>query len=598
MKKLFVLLLFGLSFISANATTTLVVNLGTIIGGTPSGAILKVALQNCTNARVIGSGYIVPQTQQFTADSSGNVNMVLYDNVNQIDCSGQKISYYSFTATYQGNNTSLGSFRLSPGTFNLSQITACVAGTCIPPISPNGDNTYLRLDGGNSGSANFSGLPFVRTTPGAGVSQTITQADAAHPLTVNFLAATNLTSTTAVAQSTNGTFNEELFAGATVANRVNAAITACGTNPCYIVIPPYAPTGVGWSVPNSNISIEDQRFYNGTGFALNGNPDFHFYHQYLVNAKGLQSWETLPGTLNSGPWGLDIEAVADGTLPQPAAHDGVIGNVGGLIIFAQRNGGNRALWGQNINVQYSNFNNVVNGLEIDLGNNSGADDPGDGSAGIALQLIGGTNTSMRSGVGLLIGNVASQTNSGFITAIGVNAYKNLGINLASSSTKLADISIALPDADPTKTAISVSSSTIANAQFHVFDDGSVIAQNIRGQNVRVIGAPVAALQGEQVAFNQAGAQEMDLVNYHSSGPVGGLYIYSAINGAAPGTQIFKVDSTGVSWGGTGSLISDSAVVAQMGIATVGQVACIKASNPRTVGYCSGTIPAGSACTCN
>lgn len=597
MKKLFVLLLFGLSFISANATTTLVVNLGTIIGGTPSGAILKVALQNCTNARVIGSGYIVPQTQQFTADSSGNVNMILYDNVNQIDCSGQRISYYSFTATYQGNNTSLGSFRLSPGTFNLSQITACIAGTCIPPISPNGDNTYLRLDGGNSGSANFSGLPFVRTNPGAGVSQTITQSDAAHPLTINFLAATNFTSTNAVAQSMNGVLNEELFTGATVANRVNAAITACGANPCYIVIPSYAATGTGWNVPGSNISIEDQRFYNGIGGFGNGVPDFHYYHQYLVNAAGLQAWEQLVGTTNSGPWALDLETIATAGGVQPTPHDGVHGNTGGLTVFNQRTGGNRGIWGININTQYSNFTNVANGLEIDLNNNNSSDDPGDGTAGIALNLVGGTNTSMRSGVAILIGNVASQTNSGFITGIGVNAYKNIGMSLASSTTKLADISITLPDADPTKTAIAVTSSTIANAQFHVFDDGSLIANNIRGQNLRAIGVPSAALQGEQVAFNQAGAQEMDLVNYHASGPVGGLYIYSAINAAAPGTPIFKVDSTGASWGTTGTVISDSAVVPQIGVITLGTILCMKASSPRTIGACSGTSSA-STCTCN
>lgn len=256
MKKLLFLLLFGLSFISANATTTLVVNLGTIIGGTPSGAILKVALQNCTNARVIGSGYIVPQTQQFTADSSGNVNMVLYDNVNQIDCSGQKISYYSFTASYQGNNTSLGSFRLSPGTFNLSQITPCMAGTCVPPISPNGDNTYLRLDGGNSGFFNFSGLGLVVNNPIG--TQTINQPDSSHPLSTNFFRVTGtatlpggyIQNTPTISQSVvqpsgtsmnvnvlNGVYNTNSFSGADIGAKINAVVSLCAGNTCPIFIP-------------------------------------------------------------------------------------------------------------------------------------------------------------------------------------------------------------------------------------------------------------------------------------------------------------------------------------------------------------------------
>lgn len=480
-----------------------------------------------------------------------------------------------------GANLAAGVTTLVKGTGTINQIVAATPGTdYIAPGTAAGG-----VLGGTYPNPTTTSL--IKVAPTA--TQTVTQ-----PIVSSV-------QTTLQANSTNGVFNEELFTGATVALRVNAAVAACGTQAsCYVVIPTNAPTGSGWATPPSSVSIEDNRFSNGIGGFANGVPDFHFYHQYLVNAQGLQAWETLVGTTNSGPWALDLETIATDVAPQPTAHDGIHGNTGGLAIFSHRLGGNRGLWGANINIQYDNFTNVADGLEIDLGNNSTvADDPGDGSAGIALNLIGGTNTNRRSGIAILIGNVATQSNSGFVTAIGVNAYRDIGINLASSSTKLADISIALPDSLATKTAISVSSSTIANAQFAVFDDGSVRGTNIRGQMLYAIGAPVASLQGEQIGFNQSGNQDMSFANFHSSGPTGGFNFYSALNGASLASPIFKIDGAAgaVSWGAVGTVISDSAVVAQIGIATVGSVACIKASSPRTIGYCTGTSSA-STCTCN
>ncbi|WP_213807736.1 hypothetical protein [Granulicella sp. dw_53] len=341
------------------------------------------------------------------------------------------------------------------------------------------------------------------------------------------------------AMQLNGVWNEELFSGGTVVARVNAAIAACGSNPCYIVIPSYAPTGVGWTSPGSNVSIEDQRFYNGAGGFNNGVPDFHYFHQYIVNAAALQSWETLSGTTNSGPWALDLESLAtDGG----TAHDGIHGNTGGLTISSHRTGGNRALWGENINIQYDNFNNVADGLEIDLGNNNSTDDPGDGTAGIALNLVGGSNTGKYSGVGILIGNVGSQgPNTGFVTAIGVNAYRDYGLNLQSRTSKTADILIGLPDADPAKVAIAVTSSSVSNAQFAVFDNGDLRAA--KGQ------------------FNTS---------------------LTALT-----LQI-----------GGGATISTSDSIVQAGFLTTGQIACVKSTSPRTIGNCTGAVSGTGSCTCN
>ena len=46
----------------------------------------------------------------------------------------------------------------------------------------------------------------------------------------------------AVPLSNNGELNEELFPGASVAERVNAAVLSCGTSvPCVVLLPDYAP---------------------------------------------------------------------------------------------------------------------------------------------------------------------------------------------------------------------------------------------------------------------------------------------------------------------------------------------------------------------
>lgn len=152
MKKL---LLFLLTIAgSAGASTTMTVPITTYIGSVTRGAVLQVTLQNCINARVVGGAYISNKVQNFDA-SSGTVTAVLYDNTTQIDCSGAKVSFYSFAIVFQGTTTNIGSFVLVPGTFNLTTLTPCVSGNCVPPISPTGDNTYLRLDGGNSGLLNL-----------------------------------------------------------------------------------------------------------------------------------------------------------------------------------------------------------------------------------------------------------------------------------------------------------------------------------------------------------------------------------------------------------------------------------------------------------
>lgn len=338
------------------------------------------------------------------------------------------------------------------------------------------------------------------------------------------------------AQAQIGYLNEELYPGTTVADRVNAAASSCGTAPCYIAIPPTAPAGTGWLTPPVNISIEDLRFFNGVGFASNVVPDFHYYHQYRLTAGANQVWELKPGTLNSGPWLMDLEAVAsDGGFD----HDGVHSNTGGMMIFTSRTGGSRPTWGLNINSQYSNLTNHIDALEIDLLNNSGTDDPGDGTVGIGINLVADSVTRNFVGPGILLGN--SSNGGGWTTGIGINAYRDFGIRLSSSLTKQADIAISVPDAGTSKQSIYVTSSTPAAAQFAVYDSGDLVAQATR------------------------------------------VLSLSAISGLTVGGGI--------------SITSSNDIV-QAGFLVAGKAACIKATSPRTVGYCSTAVDATGSCTCN
>lgn len=123
-------------------STILTIDLTAIPGGTTPGAYVRVDLQNCSNPRVVGSGQIVPKTINLFPNN-GRIVVTLFDNsqiscgtVNvQSDCGCQSgnnlVSYYSFNFIYQGEVTSVGSYRLRAGTFNLWDLAPCVGQDCI-----------------------------------------------------------------------------------------------------------------------------------------------------------------------------------------------------------------------------------------------------------------------------------------------------------------------------------------------------------------------------------------------------------------------------------------------------------------------------------
>lgn len=138
------------SAFAQNATVT--ANLKQLSGGAsqPTGASIRVDLQNCTAPRVPGTGNIGEKTRTFYPNGSGIVTVTLYSN-SVIDCGqgvlANPVNFYTFNLVSNGGVTSLGSYKVPAGSSTLDTLTPI---NTTPIINtPTGDSTYLRLDLGN-----------------------------------------------------------------------------------------------------------------------------------------------------------------------------------------------------------------------------------------------------------------------------------------------------------------------------------------------------------------------------------------------------------------------------------------------------------------
>lgn len=92
------------------------------------------------------------------------------------------------------------------------------------------------------------------------------------------------------------------------------------------------------------------------------------------------------------------------------------------------------------------------------------------------------------------------------------------------------------------------------------------------------------------------------INSAANSGNGGLSVYGGgatpvKNGYISGTGVGGF--TGVTIGTSGTTITNSNLIPQVGTPTVGQAACIKAAGPPVlIGYCSTVVGSGGACTCN
>lgn len=133
-------------------SVSVTVNVSSLSGGTTTGAYILVTLLNCgTSPTVVNTATPVPITQLFYP-YNGVVVCTLYDNVTQIACDGNMLSYYSFSLVSGGVTTFIKNVILPPGNFNLANL----ANVLTPPWNPG----VIQGPQGPAGPSGVGGTPF------------------------------------------------------------------------------------------------------------------------------------------------------------------------------------------------------------------------------------------------------------------------------------------------------------------------------------------------------------------------------------------------------------------------------------------------------
>lgn len=110
-------------------SVSVTVNVSSLAGGLTPGAYILVTLLNCgSSPTVVNTSTPVPITQPFYP-LNGLVVCTLYDNITQIACEGNMLSYYQFSLVSSGVTTFIKNVELPPGTFNLANL----ANVTTPP---------------------------------------------------------------------------------------------------------------------------------------------------------------------------------------------------------------------------------------------------------------------------------------------------------------------------------------------------------------------------------------------------------------------------------------------------------------------------------
>ena len=155
-------------------SVTVTVNVSSLAGGTTPGAYILVTLLNCgSSPSVVNTSTPVPITQKFYP-YNGTVACTLYDNITQIACEGNMLSYYQFQLVSGGVTTFIKNVELPPGTFNLANLANVTtppwqAGVIQGPTGPAGPNGvggtpfYVQLVGTKDGVNKTFSLPFGNT---------------------------------------------------------------------------------------------------------------------------------------------------------------------------------------------------------------------------------------------------------------------------------------------------------------------------------------------------------------------------------------------------------------------------------------------------
>src|SRR5665213_1955972 len=155
-------------------SVTVTVNVSSLSGGLTPGAYILVTLLNCgSSPSVVNTSTPVPITQKFYP-YNGVAACTLYDNITQIACEGNMLSYYQFQLVSNGGTIFIKNVELPPGTFNLANLANVItppwqAGVIQGPTGPPGPAAvpgspfYVQLVGIVNGTNQTFSLPFTNT---------------------------------------------------------------------------------------------------------------------------------------------------------------------------------------------------------------------------------------------------------------------------------------------------------------------------------------------------------------------------------------------------------------------------------------------------
>jgi len=155
-------------------SVSVTVNVSSLSGGLTPGAYILVTLLNCgSSPSVVNTSTPVPITQKFYP-YNGVVVCTIYDNITQIACEGNMLSYYQFSLVSGGVTTFIKNVELPPGTFNLANLANVTtppwqAGVIQGPKGDPGPNGvggtafYVQLIGSVDGVNRIFSLPFSNT---------------------------------------------------------------------------------------------------------------------------------------------------------------------------------------------------------------------------------------------------------------------------------------------------------------------------------------------------------------------------------------------------------------------------------------------------
>jgi hypothetical protein len=155
-------------------SVSVTVNVSSLSGGLTPGAYILVTLLNCGSApSVVNTSTPVSLTQKFYP-FNGVCVCTLYDNITQIACEGNMLSYYQFQLVSGGVTSFIKNVELPPGTFNLANLANVTtppwqAGVIQGPTGPPGPSGvggtpfHVQLSPSPNGATTTFSLPFSNT---------------------------------------------------------------------------------------------------------------------------------------------------------------------------------------------------------------------------------------------------------------------------------------------------------------------------------------------------------------------------------------------------------------------------------------------------